>query len=597
MPTAPTLSDDLLASISEAKPAGEDLRPTSEWDKIKDARRSDDTQNLDKWVPRDIKTANWGLVQRLASQALATKTKDLQIAIWLTEASLKLQGFAGLRDSLRLIRELLIRFWDQGLFPPIEEGDLEFRAGALEWLNEKLAFLVQEIPLTVRSDGGEDYGWHRLAEARRVGREQDLVGPSGDVDVDRQARRQADLADGKISMEMFEAASGATRRAPYEVFSEDFEQACRELEELDRIVEEKFGNEAPAFTATKAALEECREPIQRIREQKRQEEPDPAPLAELGEAAGEAGGAVRIGLPVEPQDREDALRRVVAVAAYLRQNDPYSPASYLLTRALRWGELRARGRPPDAGLCVAPNSQTRQKLRQLFLEEQWNELLEQAEAAAAGEEGRAWLDLQRYTFVALSNLGYEMAAEALKSELRALLQGLPELPSTSLLDDTAAASAETQTWLRETVLSPAQGSASGQDAGPAEVVQSQAWEQARQLATSGRLQQGLAEMNRLAAAETSGRTRFLRKLQLAEICFSLKQEALALPLLEELGEQIDQRLLDSWESAELVGRVWGWLYRCYNSGRGSPAAPEQATRLFARLCRLDPAQAFLCAEQ
>ena len=61
---------------------------------------------------------------------LRDRTKDLQIAIWLTEANMKLHGFAGLRDSFRLIRELMLRYWDTGLYPVMEDGP-EDRAGPL----------------------------------------------------------------------------------------------------------------------------------------------------------------------------------------------------------------------------------------------------------------------------------------------------------------------------------------------------------------------------------------------------------------------------------------------------------------------------------
>src|SRR5207244_4360737 len=90
------------------------------------------------------------------------------LAIWLTEANTRLHGFAGLRDSLRLTAELLVRFWDYGLFPSIEDGDIEVRSGPLNWLNDKLAELIDTIPLTARSDGGTDYSYAYFLESRRA---------------------------------------------------------------------------------------------------------------------------------------------------------------------------------------------------------------------------------------------------------------------------------------------------------------------------------------------------------------------------------------------------------------------------------------------
>ena len=44
-------------------------------------------------------------------------------------------------------------------------------------------------------------------------------------------------------------------------------------------------------------------------------------------------------VPLEPQNRADALRRLAAVADYFRKTEPHSPVAYLVQRAVRWGEM------------------------------------------------------------------------------------------------------------------------------------------------------------------------------------------------------------------------------------------------------------------
>jgi len=51
----------------------------------------------------------------------------------------------------------------------------------------------------------------------------------------------------------------------------------------------------------------------------------------------------QVALSVEPVDRNDAIARVIVCAKYLRQQEPFNPASYLMLRGLRWGELRSKG--------------------------------------------------------------------------------------------------------------------------------------------------------------------------------------------------------------------------------------------------------------
>ena len=115
------------------------------------------------------------------------------------------------------------------------------------------------------------------------------------------------------------------------------------------------------------------------------------------------------------------------------------------------------------------------------------------------------------------------------------------------------------------------------------------------LIRSGQVEKGLAAMMLLAANETSGRSRFQRRFLLAEVCLASRRERLARSILEELAEQIDKFQLDLWESSELIGGVWTTLHKLYKrSADGSDA--DRATKLYERICRLDPWQAVGCDE-
>ena len=120
------LPSDLLNPISGDKPAGENLRYAPVFDKIKEARREDDDAPQGDWA-HVRKVADWPLTIRLINEALATKTKDLQLTAWLAEAMLRREGIAGLREVLDLNRGLLENFWDTSI-PELEDGDAEFRA-------------------------------------------------------------------------------------------------------------------------------------------------------------------------------------------------------------------------------------------------------------------------------------------------------------------------------------------------------------------------------------------------------------------------------------------------------------------------------------
>jgi type VI secretion system protein ImpA len=416
---------ELLEPISPEKPAGDDISGEAEWQAIKEARRADDKLDRGSW-DRPLKESDWHSVQELSTDLLSKKTKDLRLAIFLTEADLNLnKGFPGLSEDFRLIRDLILNFWDSGLLPLAEEGDLQYRAQALDWLGdpEKLGTAIRSIPLTKRSEGGRDYSWLDFDDARRVGWEKDTRTPAGDTDEARQRKREEALGSGHISREMFDAAMASTSRPALESIANDLEAAWTEFEGLDKAIDEKFGNEGPGLQGAKEAFEDCRNVVQEALKKKREQEPDPA----------------------------------------------------------------------------------------------------QAAAQAQGEATAQWAGM-----------------------------GL-------MFDEEGAGSP---------------GSMSS-------------WLEAEKKVRAGNIKEGLAEMTRLAASE-HGRIRFHRKLRLAETCLAMKRDRLAISILEELAKEIDVHHLEVWESAELLGRVWGRLYRCYKSGGDNGA---RASELFDRLCRLDPWQA------
>jgi type VI secretion system protein ImpA len=340
----------LLKPIAAENPAGKDIRYDGPHDDIRQARRADDGLAQGEWV-REVKTADWPAVIEIATEVLATKSKDLQVSSWLTEALAKRYGFPGLRDGFHLICELQQRFWD-ALYPEIEDGDLETRAAPLVWLNEELPLAIRQIPVT-QGVSGQNYAWLDWKESR-------------DVDNLGQEDKAAALADGKITGEQFDKIVESMSLAYYRTLSEDLSQLFREYEQLDQVVEEKFsqlGRQAPTLLDVKRAIEDCRTLVADIVKKKGGLEPEPTapepePKAERGffgrllhgreepparepqrqpeDLTHDAQPAV---MSLMPQDRADAIRRLAAVAEYFRRAEPHSPIAYLVQRAVRWGEM------------------------------------------------------------------------------------------------------------------------------------------------------------------------------------------------------------------------------------------------------------------
>src|SRR4051812_16014205 len=155
------LRNDLLNPISAEKPAGDNLRYDPLYDKIKEARRQEEAGPQGDWK-REVKIADWPLTIKLIGEALATKTKDLQLAAWLAEAMLWREGAAGLRETLDVIRGFLENFWE-GLYPELEDGDAEYRAAPLQWIGDRLESPLKHLSVTRRG-----LTWLQYKESRAV---------------------------------------------------------------------------------------------------------------------------------------------------------------------------------------------------------------------------------------------------------------------------------------------------------------------------------------------------------------------------------------------------------------------------------------------
>jgi len=321
----------LLNPIPGDKPAGESMRYEGAYDAIQEARREDDTLPMGEWQ-REVKTADWRAVINLGTEVIATKSKDLQIAAWVVDALARRNGFAGLRDGFKLLQELQENFWD-GLFPEIEDGDLEFRSGPLNWLNEKLPGCIREIALT---QGDPPYDWNRWDESRKV----DNLGRQSPETM------QAAIAEGKITGEQFDKAVSGTPRAYYENLLEDINDTKERLKSLEKTVDEKFGRGAPSLIKIRTVVDEYSGVVNSIAKQKR--EKDPNYRAEETADANESGqGSVSSSdtqAPVanwagEPRSREEAFQRLNIIAGYLRRVEPQHPVSFLLERAVKWTHM------------------------------------------------------------------------------------------------------------------------------------------------------------------------------------------------------------------------------------------------------------------
>jgi type VI secretion system protein ImpA len=148
----------------------------------------------------------------------------------------------------------------------------------------------------------------------------------------------------RVTASMWKAEKAQTRRAAMEKVNLLLEECWASLKELNRVIEEKYDrNQMPGLSNLQKALDGVHTEVKKILEEKRLEEPDEVEetqetsVGEDGVVVKSSGGEGSVSGAIN--DRKDALRRLAEIAAFFQKTEPHSPVSYLVQRAVKWGNM------------------------------------------------------------------------------------------------------------------------------------------------------------------------------------------------------------------------------------------------------------------
>jgi type VI secretion system protein ImpA len=305
--TSPLLDlSSLLQPIPGDNPAGSPV-PFDVRDKLKSAReeKASDTPG------GDAGRADWHGIVRLATETLTNTSKDLDVAARLTEAVVKLHGFAGLHDGLKLLLGLVEECWDR-MYPAIEDGDVEVRAGPFYWLDDPIK--GARFPSTLRL---VPLVWY----------EGEGIGCLDWMPPDKWAKR--------VTQEEFDRALLATSAELIAGHVEALKESHALLDRLVAVLNERMGSAAPGLVAVREAVEEC----QRLAGEIASRKGPVAGTAEQGAAVQEGTAAAPSGPLRSATSRAEAYRQLQQAADLLQELEPHSPIPYLVRRAVELGAM------------------------------------------------------------------------------------------------------------------------------------------------------------------------------------------------------------------------------------------------------------------
>lgn len=325
----------ILAPIPGDHPAGNSVRLGADYQLIRAARREDDPALPQGVWQSELKRANWDEVVRLCTGALAQRSKDVQIACWLTEALSRRDGFAGLGAGLGIVHGLCEAFWP-ALFPEIDGPDLSYRIAPFEWLNAHLPATLLRVPLTVPGLVTPDVlAFEHYSNALRL---------------EQIYKANPNTKPGAgIRLAAFDAAAGATPVVFYRGLQRQLETCLGIISALDRLLDDKCGKQAPSLSALRSALSDIGNLVQTVMHNKggivlgAQTANVAAPATEIAPSGTDAEAVAELQVSAgEPfngviRDRNQAYDLLLQISEYLSRVEPHSPTPYLLRRAYSWG--------------------------------------------------------------------------------------------------------------------------------------------------------------------------------------------------------------------------------------------------------------------
>jgi len=307
--------ESLLAPVSAQNPSGDSLRFDAVYDDIKRMREEDDAMLPQGIWQRELKRADWPGVAARASEAVATQSKDLQLAAWLTEAWARLYAFAGLSHGLRLIAALCETFWET-LNPPLDEGSADARIAPVSWLaSEKFLFTVKSIPITAPvGESSAAYAW-------------------SDWELSGQQPEQSSVL---VSVSL-------TPVPVFAALSRDLAAAVASIDALKAILAERLGEAgAPTLTPLRNLLTSIADFVARFRQDRAGAREVPAMDSVPAQSPFEDSPEMPE-LPSAPGSpiatRADAYQRLREASDFLLRTEPHSPVPFLVRRAISWGNM------------------------------------------------------------------------------------------------------------------------------------------------------------------------------------------------------------------------------------------------------------------
>jgi len=526
------------AALSAEAPAGSDVTYDPRFEQI--------ATEIEKLSSVTGGRPDWRLIVEQGEGLLTTTSKDLRLCAWVTLAKVNVQSWTGLVGGLEGTLAVVSTHWD-AIHPPLKR--MRARVNLIDWLWNQLPTAIAALP-TTESDG-----------------------PTCDA---------------------AEAAFAA----------------------LTSVLDGKFEGASPSSRDVRNALAERKRNIPRPAPVVVEAPPAPPVVApptpsnvQPSDSSGPAvtqpvvvstptfgSGAAQVPAAVEAASLDQAMdiarnwsELLFGLARQARRAAPMSGWPYRLTRTAAW--LTVEGLPEieeeDRIYVRGPRAADVRTLTELLSRSDWSDLLDASEESLL--EHPFWLDLHRFSALALEHLGHREARAAVGREASALVQRLPKLTELKFSGGSPLASPDTRAWFEQEM--SAWGGGGGGRSAATEDIDTELIDQARLRIGSGDVLGGVAQALRAARELPSAKRRFRARAHVADMALTAGDAAVAKAIAEELVAEV-QPSVEAWAPDD-VGLCYQVFVRAERNLAEASKRPtdERVESILKRLLMLDPESA------
>ncbi|MDP4840117.1 MAG: type VI secretion system protein TssA [Alphaproteobacteria bacterium] len=326
-----------LKPISKKEPSGKSLRYEKEYDKIRDAKKVEEDLPQGVWT-HDLKEADWDKTAKLCIDALQTKSKDIQISLWLAECWFHEYQVYGLRYGLYLIQQLLEKFWDT--VHPYSADDPEYRMSPLLWFDRAVTKALSQVIIALPTDDSKESFtfWDYRSRVLKTS------------PAEKEAANQKQSPSPKPSTLFYDAVK-LTPTQFYKDLTNDLKETLKIIRDIEAFVENKYKDYPGILMRCRGHIEQILHFANGIYQERPPEISQNASLkpdkqAEnnefiLSPLTNKSPSMLKSPFKIkgELQSREQAYDLLSKIADYLSEIEPHSPTPYLIRRAVNWGNM------------------------------------------------------------------------------------------------------------------------------------------------------------------------------------------------------------------------------------------------------------------